>query len=163
MLRHEDVKAIFANGPPRIRQSILQVRRREVLRCANPKLVKRDYGGVTMVRIALVSFRRVKAGYLYGCGRSLPILDGASFMANTVEEWHRESEPRINYSELGKVDGRDMVNDRRFKIDPALDMICVDRRNRSKNRFRLERATIVSPCSKPLRLVENWSYFFQLR
>jgi hypothetical protein len=78
-----------------------------------------------MVGIALVSFRRIKAGYLHGGVRSLPIFDGASFVANTVEERHRESELRIADSELRKIDGRDMVNDRRFKIDTALDVICM--------------------------------------
>ena len=122
MLHHDDVKAINANGPPRIRQPILQVRRRELLRLANPKLVKRDYGWVAMVGIALVSFRRIKTGYLHGGSRSLAIFDGAAFVANTVEERHRESELRIADSELRKIDGRDMVNNRRSKTDTAPDV-----------------------------------------
>jgi len=123
MLHHDDVEAIVANGPPSIRQPILQVRRRDILCLANPKLEIGDHGRIAMVRIGVVSFRRIKAGYLYGCGRSLPILDGASFVANTVEKRHREPEPRVADSELWKIDGRDVVNDRRFKIDTALDVI----------------------------------------
>jgi hypothetical protein len=78
-----------------------------------------------MVRIAIVSFCRIKAGYLHGGGRSLAIFDGASLVANPIEERHRESEPRIADTELRKIDGRDMVNDRRIKIDAALNVICM--------------------------------------